>query len=302
MTDSHSWAVWFADAGMFAWPWLLVALALAPVALGRQSVRIHKLVGRQDLKALRIPAWASWKSNFATRTLLISTTNPLPILGSVAAILTYTYSSVLLAAKYASLDFKGTVFPMLTGIVLVNVMPAALLSTSVHGREVNEQESFLHRSSAQAFRSRLAQTSLVLAFISAGMLALVANITGTSWDSPEFRKGIIELLYLTPSFTALAMAVGWRLRSPIALAMTSYALTLPELLLSRLLPSTTGWLPSSLFAQVAGGPGLYVNDRAQSAPYWMAVCLVVLLGLAPFLPIIFTGLSGKRERSGCNAQ
>jgi hypothetical protein len=298
MTDSQSWAVWFTDAGMFAWPWLLVALALAPVALGRQSVRIHKFDGHQDLKALRIPAWASWKSNFATRTFLISITNPLPILGSVAAILTYTYSSVLLAAKYASLDFQGTVFPMLTGIVLVNVMPAALLSTSVHGREVNEQESFLHRSSAQAFRSRLAQTSLVLAFISAGMLAMVANITGTSWNSPEFRKGIIELLYLTPSLTVIAMAVGWRLRSPIALAMTSYALTLPELLLSRLLPSTTGWLPSSIFAQVAGGPGLYVNDRAQSAPYWMAVCLVALLGLAPFLPIAFTGLSEKRYRSG----
>lgn len=288
MTESQPWPDWFGQATAFAWPWLLSALALAPIAFGLRAVTFPQLVRRRGFEKLRIPSWTSWKSTFATRTLLISITNPLPIFASAIAILTYTYSSVLLAAKYASLNIAGTVFPLLTGIILVNILPAALLSTSVHRREVIDQESFLHKSSEQAFRSRLSQTSVVLALVSVGMLALLARITGTPWDSPEFINGALELLYLTPSLTAIAMSIGRRLRSPIALAMASYALTLPELLLSRFAPSATSWLPSSLFAQVAGGPGLYVNDPNRLAPNWVALCFVSILGLAPFLYKIAT--------------
>lgn len=286
MARSQHFDEWLGQALLFASPWLLAALFLLPIALGHISIRVPNLLRKPERAISAVPVWASWKSNFFNTSFLTSITNPLPILGAVAAILAYTYSSLLLASKFASIGAGGNLLPMFTGVILVNVFPAVLLSMSVHPREVLEQESFLYRSSDHALRARLFQTALVIIVATVAMLALIAHITGSSWTATGFRNGALELVFLCPGLTALALAIGQRIRSPIVLTLVSYGVTLSELLISRLIPPFTGWLPSSLFAQAAGGRGLYLLDAYQSAPTLMAECIVILIGLFPFWHLI----------------
>ena len=286
MIDSQSLLTWCQQAFLFSWPWLTLAVILLPYSLGRRSIRFLRLSSRLGSRLVRVPAWHNLKPTFLTRTALIALTNPIPSLATAAALVMYTYSSVLVASKYAELNIEGNFFPLLAGIVLVNIMPAVMLASSAQRIEIHEQESFLYRSRSDYFRARVGQSSLGVIFIAVLTLITLARVTTTDMTSSAFLTSVVEAVYLAPGLSALAITISKHLRSPIWLALASYALTMPELLVSRLLPDFVDWLPSSLLAQVAGGPGLYARTPHSSVPTVVAWICVALIGLIATLPIM----------------
>lgn len=285
MLKSQTWELWGQQSLLFACPWLVLAAVMLPFALGICSIGMPALTPRKRLRRNRVPRWHNLKPTFANRTAVISITNPIPLLATAAAMVIYTYSSVLLASKYADLNIAGNFFPLLAGIVLVNVMPAVMLASSAQRHEVDEQESFFFSSRSDYFRARVVQTSLWVIFIEVLIFISLARITGTDMASPAFGISVGEALYLAPGLSSLAIALSKYLRSPIWLALASYALTIPELLVSRFIPGLVGWLPSSLLAQVAGGSGLYARTPQSSVPLIVAWICVAAFGLTAALPL-----------------
>lgn len=286
MVKSQSWQDWGQQAVLFSLPWVTLAAVLLPFALGRRSIRLLALSSRHRSRLVRVPPWHKLKPTFLNRTALLAFTNPIPLVATAAAMAMYTYSSVLLASKYAELNIEGNFFPLLAGIVIVNLVPSVMLATSAQRHEVHEQESFLYRSRSDYFRARVGQSSLGIIFIALLILIALARITATDLVSSSFVTSLIEAIYLAPGLTALAISISKYLRSPIWLALASYALTMPELLVSRLLPDFVDWLPSSLLAQVAGGSGLYARTAHSSVPTVVAWIYVALIGLLAALPLL----------------
>jgi hypothetical protein len=297
MIKSQSWQDWGQQAFRFSWPWATLAAILLPFAFGRRSIRLPAQASRhrRGHRRGRVPNWHNLKSNFLNRTALIAVTNPIPFAATSAAMVIYTYSSVLLASKYAELHIEGNFFPLLAGIVLVNVVPSVMLASSAQSHEVHEQESFLYRSRSDYFRARVGQSSLGVILIAILIFIALARLTATDLASSAFVTSFAEAVYLAPGLSALAISISKHLRSPIWLALASYALTMPELLVSRLLPNFVDWLPSSLVAQVAGGAGLYARTAHSSVPTAVAWICVVLIGLLAALPLIANRSREKRK-------
>jgi hypothetical protein len=281
LISSKSFGEWVGHFWPFATFWFAIAGVLAPFALGRKRISVPRRKRDASRVEPKVPSWITWDSTFVAKTILSARTNWLPLAGLVVALSSYTFSTFLVASKYAELKIQGDYFAIFAGLILVNVLSAILLAKSVQTKEVDENESFIFASQAQALRSKYVQTAIAITLNSLALLTVIALITHTPLISMIFVRGVLAICLIAPGISAVALLIASRLKSTPIIGLASFLLTLPEFAVSKFWPQFSPWLPSSLFSQIAGGPGPFLQDPNAKLPLWGTVVLcVVVFGLA----------------------
>lgn len=287
MISSRALPQWFGHFWPFAVFWFAAAILALPLAVGRRLFARRYVSKQLRTSNLEIASWVTWPSNFATRTLISATTNWLPLLALLVALSSYTFSTFLIAAKYAELKVTGSAFAIFPGLILTNILPAILLAKSVQRTEVDEQESFLFASQSQALRSRFAQKATFVTLVAMLLVTALALLTNTSLSTPIFIRSILVTSLASPGITAIGLLIGSRFRSTPAVGLVSFLLTLPEFLVSKFWPQGTSWLPSSIFSALAGGPGPFVRNYASIPDFWVALTVAAIVFAGPLWRILF---------------
>lgn len=299
LISSKSLVEWVGHFWPFATFWFAIAAVLSPFAFGRKRISIPRRKRNASRSEPKVPSWITWHSTFVTKTILSARTNWLPLAGLLVALSSYTFSTFLVASKYAELKIQGEYFAIFTGLILVNVLSAILLAKSVQTKEVDENESFIFASQAQALRSKYLQTAIAVTLNSLFLLAVIAFITDTPISSTIFARGALAICLIAPGITAVALLIASRLKSTPIIGLVSFLLTLPEFVVSKFWPQFSPWLPSSLFSQIAGGPGPFLQDPDAKLPLWIAVVLcLIVFGLAIYK--VFGGRLRARQTLATN--
>jgi hypothetical protein len=300
LISSKSLGEWFGHFWPFAAFWFAIAAALSPFAFGRKRISIPRRKRDARRSQPEVPSWITWHSTFLTKAILSARTNWLPLAGLLVALSSYTFSTFLVASKYAELKIQGDYFAIFTGLILVNVLSAILLAKSVQTKEVDENESFIFASQAQALRAKYVQTAIAVTLNSLALLTVIALITHTPLTSTIFVRGALAICLIAPGITAVGLLIGSRLRSTPIIGLVSFLLTLPEFVVSKYWPQVSPLLPSSLFSQIAGVPGPFLQDPRANLPLWVAVVpCIVGFGLAIYK--VFGGKPQARQTRGSTA-
>lgn len=260
MISSESLDSWFSHFFPFAAVWASAALICLPFALGKRRFGIKLRFTHRWNQTLRVPRWVNSKSTFLTRSFFTAKTNWLPPVALLISLASYTYSSLLIAAKYAELHIQGDLFAIFPGLILVNIIPAALLAKSVQRVEVTEQETFLFANKGEAMNARFLQASIITTFSALALLTCIAGLTNTAVFSSVFIRSLIVVALSTPGLCAIGLLLGDKLKSAPLVAVASFLLTLPEFLVSKFWPQFVPWIPTSVFSALAGGAGPYIQD------------------------------------------
>jgi hypothetical protein len=281
ITGATSIQSWCLAALAIALPWGLAEGLLFNVARGRAHFPIWTFSNRPTPNHLKIPRWAGLKSSFGTTAFFAGATNPLVVAATFLALSIFTATTLQAAAKFADLSVGTNYFFLFPGQIMLNVLPAVSLATSLESLEQADQERFFYRSIRLA---TLAETLRIsIAAWAAAILVTLATVKigGFSITAVELYRSIAVETAVIPGLAVLAMKIRRVIRVPVLISLVSFASTFAELGLSKLAPALKPWLPSSLFSAAAGGAGLYVTSPNQMPPAGWALAFVLLVSLGP---------------------
>jgi len=292
MLASRSFTEWFSHAMPFTALWLGAAAIAWPFALGRH---LRRLTPRTpQTRRVAVPGWVGRRVNFLNLTWLSFTTNWLGPLSLLISLTIYSYSTLVVAAKYGILGVAEAPFSMFPSLVLMNVVPAILLTRSLQRTEVEEQETLLFKSKGQRLRAAFAQTASVITVGSVLLLLGIAQLAHADVTSRIAARGLLVTVVVAPGLTSMALLLGSKIRSAPILALLSFLMTFPELAVSKLLPQLSPWLPSSIISNLCGGTGPLT--QAANLPLQAALAITFLAVLAPCTWIFTYDLRTKIRR------
>lgn len=292
MLRAESLNEWAKFAINFVTPWfvgyfaLLAASILGP-HLGDLGMKRLRLA---EKRKVQIPRWLGAKRSFARTVFAGAITNPLPILALVFCIGLYSYGTINLAAKLATIAPGADLFALLPGLLFANVVPGLILASTAQRRDAVDQESLLYKSQREAKAAQTLQQVAFVAITLIGFILILAKIMNINLSDPVALRSILLTLLLAPGFATVGVVINRIIRLPLLSAVVSYAITLPEILLARWAPESRAFLPSSLFSILAGGESSYarsVESPAVMAAYILGACIIAI----PF----FTFLSKKQD-------
>ncbi len=273
--------------------WFALGLLAAPLALGYLNLSVAIPMLRQRMKKARLPRWLNLRPTFLAKLFISQFTNPLPALATIFALCLFSYGTLSAAAKLSDLGVGDDYFSIFPGLLLVNILPALLLSSSSQRPEIYEQEASLFKSPKQALFARTLQTAGIAALSVTIVILAIASVTSTSFADLRVLRAIALTVSLSPGLAAASIWASLKVRSMPALALISYGLTLPEVTIASLAPNLGAWLPSSLFSALCGGPGPYSSASHQSTPVWLAIAFALVLASWPFVLMLAPGRIGR---------
>ena len=292
MLRAESLNEWAKFAINFVTPWFVGYFALLVVSilgphLGDLGMKRLRLA---EKRKVQIPRWLGAKRSFARTVFAEAITNPLPILALVFCIGLYSYGTINLAAKLATIAPGADLFALLPGLLFANAVPGLILASTAQRRDAVDQESLLYKSQREAKAAQTLQQVAFVAITLIGFILILANIMNVHLSDPVVLRSILLTLLLAPGFATVGVVINRIIRLPLLSAVVSYAITLPEILLARWAPESRAFLPSSLFSILAGGESSYarsVESPAVMAAYILGACIIAI----PF----FTFLSKKQD-------
>ena len=279
-TSIQSWCLAALDIAI---PWGLAEGLLFHVARGRAHFPNWRFANRPTPNHLKIPRWAGLKSGFGTTAFFAGATNPLVLAATFLALAIFTATTLQAAAKFADLSVGTNYFFLFPGQIMLNVLPAVSLATSLESLEQADQERFFYRSRGLAALAETLRISIA-AWAAAVLVTLATvKIGGFSITAVELYRSIAVETAVIPGLAVLAIKIRRVIKVPVLISLVSFTSTFAELGLSKLAPFLKPWLPSSLFSAAAGGAGLYVTSPNQTPPAGWALGFVILVGLGPLV-------------------
>jgi hypothetical protein len=284
---------WFSAAAWVFIPWAIAAALLFPAATGRVQLTLPKVAVARSTRALRVPRWSDTRSSFLKVTFWAGATNSLVLVATLVALAMYTGSSLQIAAKIADLHVGKDFYYLFPGQIMLNLLPALTLASSIENQDQYDQERFFYKS---AKASTIAQVLRMSAAATIGAFVVTSTVVAIAGIKLEpiilLRTFALETI-LIPGLALSALHIRKAVKVPVFMTAISFASTFIEVVVSKLAPELRPWLPSSLFSAAAGGAGLYVTSPNQIPPIGWALGFVILVGLGP----LFWAFWPKRKMS-----
>ena len=283
ITGAMSIQSWCLAALEIAIPWGIAAVLLFKVALGRAQFPNWRFSKSPTPNHLKIPRWAGSKSGFGATAFFAGATNPLTLAATFLALAIFTATTLQAAAKFADLSVGTNYFFLFPGQIMLNVLPAVSLATSLESLEQADQERFFYRSKGLAALAETLRISIAAWAAAVLVTFAIVKIGGFSITESEFLRSIAVETAVIPGLAVLALKIRRAIKVPVLISLVSFASTFAELGLSKLAPALKPWLPSSLLSAAAGGAGLYVTSPYQIPSAGWALGFVILIGVGPLV-------------------
>ena len=274
---------WSIAALEFAAPWVIAAILLHKVALGRVNLRFPRSGSQTIDRKHKIPRWVDQRPGFLRVAFLAGITSPLVTGAAFLALAVFTGTTLQIAAKFAELTVGKGFFYLFPGQILLNVLPAISLALSLESLEQADQESFFYKSKGFAKLAEIIRLS-ISAMVGTVLVTLATIfVAHISLEPSELLRTFGVEIAAVPGLAVLAQKIRKVVKMPVLISLLTFASTFVEVVLSKLAPDLRPWLPSSLFSAAAGGAGLYIQSPDQIPPVGWAVTFVILIGVGPLV-------------------
>ena len=274
---------WFSAAAWVFIPWAIGAALLLPAATGRVQLTLPQVSAARAAKALRVPRWAGTKSSFLKVTFWAGATNSLMLVATLVALAMYTGSSLQIAAKIADLHVGKDFYYLFPGQIMLNLLPALTLASSLENQEQSDQERFFYKSAKASTVAQVLRMSAAAIFGAFVVTSIAVAIAGIKLEPMILVRTFALETILIPGFALAALSIRKVVKVPVFMTAMSFASTFIEVVVSKLAPDLRPWLPSSLFSSAAGGAGLYVESPTLIPPIGWALAFVLLIGAGPLV-------------------